>query len=64
MHIVSTSTVVSSRVIYNWNIVLTTLMPGPILLTRLIFSYQKKVGITKSNRSQGVRFYYGSKTVI
>jgi len=39
-------------------------MPIAILLTLLIFSYQKKVGFTKGERSEGVRFYYGLKTVI
>ena len=56
MTIVSALTAISSCVIYNWNTFQKTLMPIVILLTLLIFSYQKKVVIQKANARRRFAF--------
>ena len=47
----STPTAESIQVMYGWNVVATTLVLAAIVLYGLIFSYQKKTDISKSERS-------------
>ncbi|WP_302046144.1 hypothetical protein [Leuconostoc lactis] len=47
----STPTAESIQVMHGWNTVATTLVLAEIVLYGLIFSYQKKTGISKSERS-------------